>query len=87
MCRGPSNFSVQRNRGYPRRSGYARVDRDFYVEPRWVVELLLDVETFEGAVYDPACGSGTIPSVCLQRGIPATGSDIVHRGFGEARDF
>jgi hypothetical protein len=39
-----------RNRGYPRRSGYSREDRDFYVEPRWVARLLLDAETFTGAV-------------------------------------
>jgi hypothetical protein len=76
-----------RNRGYPRRSGYKRIHRDFYVEPRWVVHLLLDVEPFAGHVHDPCCGTGTIPSVCLQRGISATGSDIVYRGFGEVRDL
>jgi hypothetical protein len=75
------------NRGYPRHSGYQRVDRDFYVEPRWVIHLLLDVELFDGVVLDPCCGAGTIPSVCLERGIPARGSDIVNRGFGEVRDM
>jgi hypothetical protein len=74
-------------RGYPRHSGYQRVDKDFYVEPRWVVHLLLDVESFEGEVLDPCCGSGTIPSVCQERGIPARGSDIVDRSFGEIRDL
>jgi hypothetical protein len=76
-----------RNRGYPRLSGYPREDKDNYVEPRWEVELMLDVESFEGEVLDPCCGSGTIPSVCLSRGIPARGSDIVDRGFGEVRDL
>jgi hypothetical protein len=76
-----------RNKGYPRRSGYLRVDKDFYVEPPWVVHLLLDVETFTGAVHDPCCGSGTIPSVCRERGLVATGADLVHRGFGEVRDL
>jgi hypothetical protein len=76
-----------RNKGYPRNSGYERIDKDFYVEPRWVVHLLLDVEAFEGEVLDPCCGSGTIPSVCRERGIPARGSDIVDRGFGEVRDL
>jgi hypothetical protein len=60
-----------RNKGYPRRSGYPRVDRDFYVEPRWVVHLLLNVETFIGTVHDPCCGTGTIPSVCMERGLIA----------------
>jgi hypothetical protein len=76
-----------RNRGYPRNSGYDRVPRDFYVEPRWSIELLLDQEEFIGEVLDPCCGIGTIPSVCLARGIPARGSDIVDRGFGEVCDL
>jgi hypothetical protein len=78
---------MSRNSGYPRNSGYTRVDKDFYVEPRWCVELLLDQERFDGEVLDPCCGSGTIPSVCLSRGIPARGSDIAYRGFGEVRDL
>ena len=68
-------------------AGYARVQNDWYVEPRWVVHSLLDVESFEGTVLDPCCGGGTIPSVCLARGIAATGSDLVDRGFGEVRDL
>jgi hypothetical protein len=76
-----------RNTGYPRRSGYARVDKDWYVEPRWLVHQLLDVETFKGTILDPCCGGGTIPSVCLERGLVATGSDVVDRGFGEVRNL
>jgi hypothetical protein len=78
---------MTRNKGYPRRSGYPREDKDFYVEPRWVVHRLLDVETFEGFIHDPCCGTGTIPSVCMERGLVATGSDIADRGFGEVRDL
>jgi hypothetical protein len=70
-----------------RYSGYVRIDQDFYTEPRWLVKRLLAKETFEGSVLDPACGSGTIPSVCLDHGIKATGSDIVHRGFGTVGDL
>jgi hypothetical protein len=71
-----------------KRSQYRRVQNDFYCEPRWADEQLFDAETFNGTVHDPACGSGTIPSVCLSRGITATGSDIVRRcGFGEVADF
>jgi hypothetical protein len=78
---------MTRNKGYPRRSGYPREDKDFYVEPRWVVHRLLDVETFEGSICDPCCGTGTIPSVCMERGLVATDSDIVDRGFGKVRDL
>jgi hypothetical protein len=74
-------------KGNARGSGYQRQPFDFYHEPHWAVEALLDVEPFEGLVLDPACGSGTIPLVCRRRGITATGSDIVNRGFGDQVDF
>lgn len=62
-------------------AAYKRVKHDFYAEPRWLVDSLLDVERFAGTVLDPACGSGTIVSCCRERGIAAVGSDIVDRGF------
>jgi hypothetical protein len=61
------------------------------VEPRWSPHQILDQldhdgEPFEGLVHDPCCGGGTIVSVCRERGLVATGSDIVDRGFGAVRD-
>jgi len=76
-----------RNTGYPRRSGYQRVDHDWYVEPRWCVRQLLDAETFQGEILDPCCGGGGVVSVCRERGYQAKGSDIVDRGFGTVRDL
>jgi hypothetical protein len=72
---------------YPRPNDYELHAWGFYVENRWVVRQLLDSVAVVGAVHDPCCGVGTIPSVCLERGIPATGSDIIDRGFGEQRDM
>jgi hypothetical protein len=81
-------------RGFPRpgNNGFKIVEREWYVEPRWCVHQFLDyldaiAEPIVGEVLDPACGGGTIPSVCLERGIPARGSDNVDRGFGEVRDL
>lgn len=74
-------------RGNPRSSGYERAADDWYCEPPWLVDALLDCEQFVGSVHDPACGGGTIPARCLARGIPATGADIIARGFGEVEDF
>jgi len=76
-----------RNKGYPRQSGYIRETHDFYVEPRWVTRLLLDVEQFDGEILDPCCGIGSIPAVCRERGLSASGSDIVDYGFGAQRDL
>ena len=79
------NVSVSTLKGAP----YRRAKHDFYVEPHWLVNALLDVEMFTGTVLDPACGSGTIVSCCRERGIKATGADIVDRGFKhvQVQDF
>jgi hypothetical protein len=66
-----------------RASGYDRVVSDWYVEPRWCVDALLDVERFAGASWDPSCGGGTIPRAMKARGLPCFGSDIADRGYGE----
>lgn len=63
-------------------SGYARVTNDFYCEPAWVVEGLLDRERFPGLSWDPSCGGGTIPKAMLARGLPCHGSDLADRGYG-----
>jgi len=69
-------------------SGYAREADDWYVEPSWVVAKLFAVEPFEGLIYDPACGGGTIPKAATAAGYEAYGSDRVDRGYGIApRDF
>lgn len=65
-----------------RASGYNRTENDYYVEPKWVVNALLDVEPFYGVCWDPACGSGTIPKAIADRGMLYHGSDIADRGYG-----
>jgi hypothetical protein len=65
-----------------RNSGYDRAASDYYIEPRWVVNALLDVEPLTGHCWDPSCGSGNIPLALRARGISCWGSDIADRGFG-----
>jgi len=71
------------------RSAYARAADDWYVEPPWVSERLLDAERFDGGAHDPACGVGAIPDVLASRGLPSSGADIVDRAQGKfaLRDF
>lgn len=66
------------------RAAYAqsRWPSDWYVEPPDCVASLFDAQSFSGAIYDPACGGGTIPRVARERGYKADGSDLVFRGFG-----
>lgn len=65
-----------------RASGYDYAQDAYYVEPRWAIDALLDVETFEGTVWDPSCGGGNIPIAMAKRGLSCWGSDIANRGFG-----
>jgi hypothetical protein len=74
-------------KGNPRGSGYVRNAHDWYQEPRRAIDALLDVETFEGVTWDPACGSGNIATAFTDRGMAAFGSDIVDRGYGPRNDF
>jgi hypothetical protein len=71
-------------------SGYVRDKHDFYVEPAWCMEALLDSVKLHGPIHDPCCGRGTIPTVASQRGYRASGADLVdHTGVGlyPAQDF
>lgn len=71
--------------------GSSHVDRekdDFYPTPPEATEALLRVESFEGAIWEPACGDGAISRVLEAAGYDVVSSDLVDRGYGEARhDF
>jgi hypothetical protein len=61
---------------------------DFYATPRSAVEQLLDVEKFDGNIWEPACGDGAISRVLQERGYHTINSDLIDRGFGLPRqDF
>jgi hypothetical protein len=55
---------------------------DFYATPRRVIEALLEVESFSGVVWEPACGDGAISRVLTEQGLPVISSDLYNRGFG-----
>jgi hypothetical protein len=61
---------------YPGHSGYKRVKHDYYREPTFAVDRLLENETFTGSIFDPFCGGGTIPARCRAQGLQADGSDL-----------
>ena len=47
----------------------------------WCSRRLFEVEPFEGAIVDPACGWGTIVTNALIAGHVAAGFDLVDRGW------
>lgn len=68
-----------------------RVNRekdDFYPTPPEGTEALLSVESFDGPIWEPACGDGAISKVLEASGHTVISSDLVDRGYGETRtDF
>ena len=60
---------------------WERHPEDWYVEPEWCSVRLFERELFTGAIWDPACGKGTIVISALAAGVVAGGSDIVARGW------
>jgi hypothetical protein len=65
-----------------KKTGYARAEHQWYVEPRWCVEQLADAVDFRGhTIWDPCCGLGTIPDVFGARNHVTYASDLVDRGY------
>lgn len=57
---------------------------DFYATPRSTVEQLLQVEGFNGPIWEPACGDGAISRVLQDHGYQVISTDLVDRGWGDS---
>ncbi len=64
----------------------ARRQRDiadnFYPTPPEATRALLSVETFDGAIHEPACGEGHIARELSAAGHTVVATDLNDRGFG-----
>jgi hypothetical protein len=83
---------VQRARVAQQLVGYnAAGDRekdDFYATPEESTLALLRAESFDGPIWEPACGNGAISKVLEAAGHRVASTDLVDRGYGEPRvDF
>ena len=61
---------------------------DFYATPPEATEQLLEVEKFNGKIYEPCCGQGHISKVLIENGYDVESTDLVDRGYGQSHiDF
>ena len=61
---------------------------DFFPTPAWATHALIDNERFDGEIWEPACGDGSMARVLEQTGCPVRATDLFDRGYGEAgQDF
>lgn len=82
---------MSRSRSYAMQQTDDPVNReknDFY--PTWpgATEALLAVESFDGPIWEPACGKGDMSAVLVSAGHDVVSTDLIDRGYGESRvDF
>ena len=55
---------------------------DWYPTPPEGTRALLAVETFDGGIWEPACGDGAISIELQAAGYSVDSSDLIDRGFG-----
>lgn len=64
-------------RVHPMRAPY-----EFYPTPPEATRALLSVETFDGDIWEPACGRGAISQVLEAAGHRVVSTDLVQRDYG-----
>ena len=57
---------------------------DFYPTPRETVVSLLKKQTFDGDIWECACGDGAISTVLEDYNYKVYSSDLVDRGYGQS---
>lgn len=62
--------------------GFEREALDFYPTDPRLTRALLSVETFDGGVWEPACGDGAMSKLFKAQGIPTTSTELAKRGYG-----
>lgn len=83
-----SALSPMKVLGASNHSDTERQQEDYYATDPNIVEKLLEVETFNNYIWEPACGEGHISKVLEARGYKVISSDLIDRGFGKGNmDF
>ena len=60
-----------------------RQSEDFYATSTEAVEWLCQLETFNGPIWECACGMGHISEVLKAKGYKVRSTDLIDRGYGE----
>ncbi len=60
----------------------SRRKNDFYPTPKYVTDMLLDRITFEGKIWEPACGDGAISKELIARGYDVKSTDLNDYDYG-----
>lgn len=72
--------SIFATHGASNHSDSDRAELDYYATDPAAVEALLEVESFEPYILEPACGGCHISKVLIDHGFDVVSTDIVNRG-------
>ena len=61
-----------------------RIPHEFYPTPPEAVRALLSVESFDGPIWEPACGEGAIAIELAAAGHGVVSTDLYPYGFGQS---
>ena len=56
---------------------------DFFPTPAWATHALIDNESFQGEIWESACGNGAMSQVLDQASSKVVSSDLYNRGYGD----
>ena len=82
-----STTGITPARRWPRSSAN-RAPYEFYPTPPEATRALLSVETFDGDIWEPACGDGAISRELAKAGYIVHSTDLIDRDYGQSQqDF
>jgi hypothetical protein len=79
--------SIYKTLGASNHTGKDREENDFYATEPKAIDLLLEVESFDTHILEPACGEGHLSKRLLKHGHVVESCDLIDRGFGYKADF
>lgn len=79
--------SVFKTIGASNHADHERAHDDYYATEPKATKWLLQLETFNRTILEPACGEGHISKELIRGGKVVVSRDLVDRGFGEVADF
>jgi len=79
--------TVFKNIGASNHTDNDRQSHDYYATEPKAVRLLLELEKFEGDIWECACGEGHLSEEIKKFGFNVHSSDLIDRGYGDVKDF
>ena len=68
--------------GASNHTDHERAEHDYYATEPKAITYLLEVEKFEGSIWENACGEGHLSKELIKNGYDVVSTDLIDRGYG-----